>query len=207
MTALMPRRLGLPARAQISNDDPKASVPQHERYEWLESRLREFKHLEPVNAQTVLEQRLPEQGVTVIVGEPGAGKSVLAATWRNYLETQKRTCILLEGGSLEANLESRENILLKMAEHPRARVSKATKAELGKDSFPDRAMLIVDALDELPSTLDERLAAKILEVAQHHLVILTCRTAVWAKTNGPIDMGSPQNMPPASPQSCKPDHN
>jgi hypothetical protein len=58
MTALMPRRLGLPARAQISNDDPKASVPQRERYEWLESRLREFKHLEPVNAQTVLEQRV-----------------------------------------------------------------------------------------------------------------------------------------------------
>jgi SEFIR domain/NACHT domain len=180
MTALMPRRLGLPARAQISNDDPKASVPQHERYEWLESRLREFKHLEPVNAQTVLEQRLPEQGVTVIVGEPGAGKSVLAATWREHFETQKRTCILLEGGSLEAKLESSENILLKMAEHPRAKVSNASKVELGKDSFPDRAMLIVDALDELPSTLDERLAAKILEVAQHHPVILTCRTAVWA---------------------------
>jgi hypothetical protein len=180
MTALMPRRLGLPARAQISNDDPKASVPQRERYEWLESRLREFKHLEPVNAQTVLEQRLPEQGVTVIVGEPGAGKSVLAATWREHFETQKRTCILLEGGSLESKLESGVNILLKMAEHPRAKVSKATKAELERDSFPNRAVLMVDALDELPSTLDERLAAKILEVAEHHLVILTCRTAVWA---------------------------
>jgi SEFIR domain len=180
MTALMPRRLGLPARAQISNDDPKASVPQCERYEWLESRLREFKHLEPVSAQTVLEQRLPEQGVTVIVGEPGAGKSVLTATWREHFETQKRTCILLEGGSLESKLESGENILLKMAEHPRVRVNKATKAELGKDSFPDRAVLMVDALDELPSTLDERLAAKIFEIAQHHPVILTCRTAVWA---------------------------
>lgn len=61
MTALMPRRLGLPARAQISNDDPKASVPQRERYEWLESRLREFRHLEPVNAQRVLEQRLLDE--------------------------------------------------------------------------------------------------------------------------------------------------
>ena len=103
MTALMPRRPGLPARAQISNDDLKASVPQRERYEWLESRLREFKHLEAVNAQTVLEQRLPEQGVTVIVGKPGAGKSVLAATWREHFETQKRTCILLEGAALIRN--------------------------------------------------------------------------------------------------------
>jgi adenylylsulfate kinase-like enzyme/TATA-box binding protein (TBP) (component of TFIID and TFIIIB) len=179
MTALMPRRLGLPARAQISNDDPKASVPQRERYEWLESRLREFKHLEAVNAQTVLEQRLPEQGVIVIVGEPGAGKSVLAATWRNYFETQKRTCILLEGGSLEAKLESGENILLKMAEHPRARVSKATKAALKEDGLPDHALLIIDALDELPNALHERLAQKILEIAQRHPVILTCRTAVW----------------------------
>ena len=66
-----------------------------------------------------------------------------------------------------------------MAEHFRAKVCKATKAALKEDGLPDHALLIVDALDELPNVLHERLAQKIVEIAQHHLVILTCRTAVW----------------------------
>ncbi len=146
-------------------------------YEWFEWGFRPPPHTNRQREQDVM-RRLPERGIVLILGVPGAGKSTLARQWFERLQTDEptRPALIGECGLLGA-LEENKNIL-----HAILGRDKNGKArDLLEGSVPERTVLIVDALDELPSRAGwtNRLVSAIREASEHVLVVLTCRTHVW----------------------------